>query len=143
MKDQSSPPTLLEISGAAYPAGRLAESVVVIVDAQRVYVDGRLPLPEIGSSLAEIARLLARARAAGTPVIHVVQHAISPPASPGSSKPSARSRIDAGSSAFRQGLTARLRQDAVGAYRSARTAASPFQGATTSKKHSSRRSPGC
>ena len=60
MRDQSSPPpTLLEISGAAYPAGRLADSIVVIVDAQRVYVDGRL---------------LARARAAGTPVIHVVQH---------------------------------------------------------------------
>jgi nicotinamidase-related amidase len=68
------PPTLLEISGAVYPAARLAEGVVVIVDAQRVYVDGRLPLPGIDRSLAEIARLLARARAAGTPVIHVVQH---------------------------------------------------------------------
>jgi nicotinamidase-related amidase len=74
MKDQTSPPTLLEISGAAYPAGSLADSVVVIVDAQRVYVDGRLPLPGVDRALAEIARLLARARAAGTPVIHVVQH---------------------------------------------------------------------
>ena len=68
------PQTLLEISGAAYPAGRLADSVVVIVDAQRVYVDGRLPLPGIDQALAQIARLLARARAAGTPVIHIVQH---------------------------------------------------------------------
>jgi nicotinamidase-related amidase len=75
MKAQSiPPPTLLEISGAAYPAGRLAESVVVIVDAQRVYLDGRLPLPGIDQALEEIARLLGRARAAGTPVIHVVQH---------------------------------------------------------------------
>jgi nicotinamidase-related amidase len=75
MRDQSSPPpTLLEISGAAYPAGRLADSIVVIVDAQRVYVDGRLFLPGVNAALAEIARLLARARAAGTPVIHVVQH---------------------------------------------------------------------
>lgn len=75
MKAQPIPPsTLLEISGAAYPAGRLAESAMVVVDAQRVYVDGRLPLPGIDRALAEIARLLARARAAGTPVIHVVQH---------------------------------------------------------------------
>jgi nicotinamidase-related amidase len=75
MKDRSSPPlTLLEISGAAYPAGRLAESAVVIVDAQQVYVDGRLPLPGVDRALAEIARLLVRARAAHTPVIHVVQH---------------------------------------------------------------------
>jgi nicotinamidase-related amidase len=70
----SLPSTLLDISGAAYPAGRLADSVIVIVDAQRVYVDGRLPLPGIDRALAEIARLLARARAAGTPIIHVVQH---------------------------------------------------------------------
>ena len=28
------PQTLLEISGAAYPAGRLADSAIVIVDAQ-------------------------------------------------------------------------------------------------------------
>jgi nicotinamidase-related amidase len=75
MNDQPSPPlTLLEISAAAYPAGRLAESVIVIVDAQRVYVDGRLPLPGVDQALPEIARLLVRARAAGTPVIHVVQH---------------------------------------------------------------------
>ncbi len=70
----SAPKTLLEISGAAYPPARLAEAAVVIVDAQRVYVDGRLPLPGVGPALREIARLLDRARAAGTPVIHVVQH---------------------------------------------------------------------
>jgi nicotinamidase-related amidase len=69
-----SPPTLLEISGAALPPARLADSVVVLIDAQRVYVDGRLPLPGVRPALREAARLLARARAAGTPVIHVVQH---------------------------------------------------------------------
>ena len=69
-----SPPTLLEISGAVLPPARLAASAVVLIDAQRVYVDGRLPLPGIGPTLAEAARLLVRARAAGTPVIHVVQH---------------------------------------------------------------------
>lgn len=68
------PKTLLEISGIALPPARLADSAVVVIDAQRVYVDGRLRLPGVGAALAETARLLARARAAGTPVIHVVQH---------------------------------------------------------------------
>jgi nicotinamidase-related amidase len=68
------PPTLLEISGVTPRPARLAESVVLLIDAQRVYVDGRLPLPGINAALAEAARLLARARAAGAPVIHIVQH---------------------------------------------------------------------
>ncbi len=67
-------PTPLEISGVTPRLSRLAESVVVLIDAQRVYVDGRLPLPGVDRALAEAARLLARARAAGAPVIHVVQH---------------------------------------------------------------------
>ncbi len=81
------PPTLLEISGVAPSPPRLTSSVVVLVDAQRVYVDGRLPLPDVRPALAEAARLLDRARAAGLPVIHVVQHgrpggAICDPAGP-------------------------------------------------------------
>lgn len=59
----SPPPTLLELSGVSPRPARLAESVVVLIDAQRVYVDGRLPLPGIHAALAEAARLLARARA--------------------------------------------------------------------------------
>ena len=68
------PPTLLELSGAGYPPAHLADSTVILIDAQRVYVDGRLPLPGVRPALREAARLVARARAAGVPVIHVVQH---------------------------------------------------------------------
>ena len=66
------PQTLLQIAGARAEPTHLADSVLIIVDAQREYVDGKLPLDGIGASLKEAARVLARARKAGTPVIHVV-----------------------------------------------------------------------
>ncbi|WP_207479974.1 cysteine hydrolase family protein [Arenibaculum pallidiluteum] len=68
------PQTLLEIAGASPRPAGLAEAVLVIVDAQVEYVSGRLPLAGIEAAVAETARLLSAARAAGTPVIHIVQH---------------------------------------------------------------------
>lgn len=68
----TSPPTLMQIVGARQEAARLSDSVLVIIDAQREYVDGKLPLSGIAESLAVGAKLLARARAAGTPIVHVV-----------------------------------------------------------------------
>lgn len=66
------PRTLFEMAGARPEAGRLSNSVLVIVDAQREYVDGALPLVGVNEAIAEIGKLLARARESGTPVIHVV-----------------------------------------------------------------------
>jgi len=66
------PKTLLEMAGAKAAAPRLSQAAVVVIDAQQEYVDGLLALPDVKSSLDEIGRLLARARAAGTPVIHIV-----------------------------------------------------------------------
>lgn len=66
------PPTILDILGAGLPTATLADAVLLIIDAQREYVDGQLPLPGIDASLAVGGRLLARARAAGTPVVHVL-----------------------------------------------------------------------
>jgi nicotinamidase-related amidase len=67
------PPTLLDLAGARYGAGRLSESVVLVIDAQREYSEGRLPLSGIVPAVDEAARVLARARAAGTPVVHILQ----------------------------------------------------------------------
>jgi nicotinamidase-related amidase len=67
------PQTLLGISGFNPKPARLSESVLVIIDAQREYVDGKLRLDGIDASLKEASLLLERARKAGTPVIHVVQ----------------------------------------------------------------------
>jgi nicotinamidase-related amidase len=66
------PKTLLEMAGLTPAPAPLSESTIVVIDAQREYVDGKLPLPGVASALDEIGRLLARARAARAPVIHIV-----------------------------------------------------------------------
>jgi nicotinamidase-related amidase len=69
----TSPKTLLQMAGAAIVPSKLSDAALVVIDAQREYVDGKLPLTGVKPALAEISRLLARAREAGTPVIHI-QH---------------------------------------------------------------------
>jgi nicotinamidase-related amidase len=69
---QQKPQTLLGISGFKLEATRLKDSVLIIIDAQREYVDGKLPLDGIDASIKEASLLLERARKAGTPIIHVV-----------------------------------------------------------------------
>ncbi len=63
--------TLLQLAGADLTPPKLGQAAVVVVDAQREYVDGRLPLHGVEAALDNIAALLAAARAAGAPVIHV------------------------------------------------------------------------
>jgi nicotinamidase-related amidase len=69
----SAPKTLLEMAGAPSRPQRLSEAAVVMIDAQLEYVTGRLPLTGVGPAIEAGAELLAAARAAGRPVIHV-QH---------------------------------------------------------------------
>lgn len=69
---QALPQTILQMVGAAPESARLANAVLLIVDVQREYLDGKLPLVGIETSLAVGGALLARARAAGTPVVHVL-----------------------------------------------------------------------
>ncbi|MDP6268863.1 MAG: cysteine hydrolase family protein [Alphaproteobacteria bacterium] len=66
------PRTLMQMAGASSEPPPLAETALVLIDCQREYVDGALPLTGIGPALAETAKVLAAARAAGAPVIHVV-----------------------------------------------------------------------
>lgn len=82
------PRTLFDLAGAPPHPSRPSDpdAVLLIIDAQREYVDGALPLHGVQEAIATIARLLAQARTAGTPVIHVVhkgQGALFNPASPG------------------------------------------------------------
>lgn len=65
--------TILELSGATMPVARLADAVLLIIDAQREYVDGALPLAGVDQALAVGGQLLTRARAAATPVVHILQ----------------------------------------------------------------------
>lgn len=66
------PLTLLQMAGVKAAPPRLSESVLLIIDAQREYLDGKLPLKGIEASLTEAKAVLERARKAGIPVIHVV-----------------------------------------------------------------------
>jgi nicotinamidase-related amidase len=68
------PRTLMEIAGVTATPARLSKAAVVVIDAQQEYVDGLLALPDVARALDEIGRLLARARAASTPIIHIVHH---------------------------------------------------------------------
>lgn len=68
------PQTLITLSGFKLEATRLSNSVIVVIDAQREYVDGKLRLDGIDASIKEGSLLLDRARKAGTPIIHVVQN---------------------------------------------------------------------
>jgi nicotinamidase-related amidase len=59
------------MAGLRAGAPPVGESIVVVIDAQREYLDGRLPLPDIAPALDSIERVLAAARQAGAPVVHV------------------------------------------------------------------------
>jgi nicotinamidase-related amidase len=65
--------TLLQMAGANPQPAKLTEAALVIIDAQNEYVTGRLPLDGVNAALDNIAALLKAARAAGAPVIHVMQ----------------------------------------------------------------------
>jgi nicotinamidase-related amidase len=63
--------TLLSLAGADLSPAPLSTAAVILVDCQQEYVDGALPLYRIADALAGVSELLARARRAGAPVIHI------------------------------------------------------------------------
>lgn len=69
----SAPKTLMQLAGAEPRPHQISDSALIIIDAQREYLDGKLPLEGIEPALEACARLLSAARAAGAPVFHV-QH---------------------------------------------------------------------
>ena len=65
------PRTLRELSGAPSGTPLVEDRVLIIIDAQREYLDGALPLADIGSAIENVVELLGHARTHGVPVIHV------------------------------------------------------------------------
>ena len=63
--------TLLELAGATPTPSRLGASTLVLIDIQNEYFDGPLKLAGVEAAAQAAAGLLTRARALGTPVIHV------------------------------------------------------------------------
>ncbi|WP_030301825.1 isochorismatase family protein [Streptomyces katrae] len=64
--------TLRDVIGLPGTLPRLAESTLIMVDFQNTYLTGVMALEGAQQALAAGARLLAAGRAAGAPVVHVV-----------------------------------------------------------------------
>ncbi|MDI1286315.1 MAG: cysteine hydrolase family protein [Reyranella sp.] len=62
---------MLQMAGATPTPATMADGVLLIIDAQREYTDGLLPLPGVGTAVEALATLLEKARTAGAPVVHV------------------------------------------------------------------------
>ncbi|HYM03303.1 MAG TPA: cysteine hydrolase family protein [Stellaceae bacterium] len=63
--------TLLQLAGADLKPARLSDACLVLIDLQNEYLAGPIAVPNAGAAIAGAARLLARARELGAPVIHV------------------------------------------------------------------------
>ncbi|MHA1529608.1 MAG: cysteine hydrolase family protein [Alphaproteobacteria bacterium] len=63
--------TLLQLAGATPTPSRLGASTLVLIDIQNEYFDGPVKLTGVEAAAEVAAGLLARARALGSPVVHV------------------------------------------------------------------------
>lgn len=63
--------TLIELSGGTAAPARLSEATLLLIDIQNEYSEGPLAVPGFDAAAQRAAGLLERARALGTPVIHV------------------------------------------------------------------------
>ncbi len=67
------PHTLRDVAGLPTQLPALADCTLILIDCQNTYRQGLMTLDGIEPALAEAASVLAKAREAGSPVIHV-QH---------------------------------------------------------------------
>ncbi|MGO4002545.1 MULTISPECIES: cysteine hydrolase family protein [Pseudomonas] len=67
----SVPKTMFQLSGRGYAPANLAQATLVIIDAQKEYLSGPLALSGMDAAVDNIKQLLAAARKAGRPIVHV------------------------------------------------------------------------
>ena len=63
--------TMLQMAGATPSPATMKDGILLIIDAQREYTDGLLPLAGVQPAIDALAGLLEKARAAGAPIVHV------------------------------------------------------------------------
>jgi nicotinamidase-related amidase len=68
-------PTLRELTGMTPNPSSISDSALVLIDCQQTYREGIMQLVGVEPALKEAAALLARFRAAGRPVIHIMHDA--------------------------------------------------------------------
>jgi nicotinamidase-related amidase len=67
--------TLRNLMGMAEGPAPLSQSALVMIDCQNTYREGLMALTGVEPAIEEAARLLARAREAGTPIFHILHDA--------------------------------------------------------------------
>ncbi len=67
----TAPTTLFALAGYTPAPSPLSGSCLVFIDYQNEYLSGPLALPDAGAAVKRASDLLARARAAGTRIIHI------------------------------------------------------------------------
>ncbi len=67
----TTPKTLLELSGANLEPAKLGVASLVLIDMQNEYLQGPIALTDAKAAVDHAQNLLAKARAAGTTIIHV------------------------------------------------------------------------
>ena len=68
------PKTLARHAGLSQIPAHSSDAVLLLIDAQREYTTGKVPLAGIGPAVEEGARLLAFARAQRMPIFHAIHH---------------------------------------------------------------------
>lgn len=71
VKSSALPMTMLQMAGMQPAPATMADGILLIIDAQREYTDGLLPLAGVKTAIEALAGLLEKARVAGAPVVHV------------------------------------------------------------------------
>lgn len=67
--------TLRDVAGIGHQPATLARSALVVIDCQNTYREGVMQLVGVEPALGEVARLISRARALGSPVFHIMHDA--------------------------------------------------------------------
>jgi nicotinamidase-related amidase len=67
----NNPKTLLQLSGACLEPAKLEAATLILIDIQNEYTDGPLALPDVAEATTQASALLAKARQAGSTIIHV------------------------------------------------------------------------
>src|SRR5690349_11250240 len=74
MSASPGPRTLASFAGLSQNPSLPEDSVLLLIDGQREYTSGKVPLAGIDAAVEEGARLLALARSWRMPVIHAIHH---------------------------------------------------------------------
>ena len=71
----ASPKTFRDMLGVKPAEVKISQNTLLVIDAQREYVDGNVKLTNVEPAMEALARILKRARQAGIKIIHFKHHA--------------------------------------------------------------------